>query len=184
MSARVCLVWLLVCAVLVSGCSDVATITRKDGVVQEMEIHDGDQVYIYGFIYDKDGGGRTYDKVSRSSVEDIDHPGDVQIVLGSLAAVLGIVSVVALIEAGPQPWGDVFLISELSGILGWVFGLSLASTLAVGGGGLVVDGGQRWRTSTDAASGVRSRTGLEVAPMVTRDERGDAVVGLGLGLTW
>jgi hypothetical protein len=192
MSAKVCVSWVLVCAVLVSGCSNTATISMADGNEYEVNIYDGDKGYVYGYV-DEDVEGQpepveAHKKFSRGEIKDIDHPGNVQMVVGGSMFVLGAASTITLLVVGPDfdlgddhvnhP-ADIFLIPLILG--SWGLQLGLTSAFMLGGGGLFMEGADRWSTSRDAAE---QNIHLQVSPMVTRDERGDAVVGVGLGLTW
>lgn len=73
---------LLSCAI--TGCGSSATVQTRDGRLYDGRItgHDAQAIYINGAT------------VQRSEITDIDHPGDVAAVLGTLVASIGALSAV------------------------------------------------------------------------------------------
>jgi hypothetical protein len=67
------------------GCSSTATIVRTDGPDNEAEIVSSDA----GAVYVRGHNGRIY-RIGRESISDIDHPGNVEILVGSI--LLGILA--------------------------------------------------------------------------------------------
>lgn len=64
------------------GCGTSATIQTRDGRVYDGRIsgHDGSRIYVNGV------------PVERREVSDIDHPGNVALILGTIVASVGVVS--------------------------------------------------------------------------------------------
>lgn len=69
------------------GCSTTATITRMDGIRQDARFAGSDRKSIYLAT------ARGTERLSRSEVSDIDHPGDTAAVIGGLLAAYGLVNI-------------------------------------------------------------------------------------------
>jgi|GEM_PF-1795072 len=75
---------------LVSGCSTTAMIYLKDGTSIEGRIKRSDQPSIY--VATEDSGELI--TIDRSNIEDIDHPGDIYALVGTVLGVLGWAAVI------------------------------------------------------------------------------------------
>jgi hypothetical protein len=78
-----------VALVCFGGCASTATITRSDSPDNEAQIVNSDA----GALYVQARNGRIY-RIGRESVTGIDHPGNVEILIGSL--LLGVVGLIAV----------------------------------------------------------------------------------------
>lgn len=104
----------LITLVFSGGCASTATIQRTDGPDNEARIVTSDA----GAVYVAGRNGQIY-RIGRESVSEIDHPGNVEILIGSLvvglvgALAIGVyedggdrsgVAAVAIIYGGPGLW--------------------------------------------------------------------------------
>ncbi len=81
----------LACYVLASGaCSSTATFQRSGGLSLEGEIVHGDSTAVYA----KGGNGLVY-RVERSSLYDIDHPGNVHMLVGAVCLAMSVAGLVS-----------------------------------------------------------------------------------------
>ena len=71
------------------GCASTATIERTDGPDNEARLVGSDA----GAVYVRARSGQTY-RIGRESISDIDHPGNVEILIGGL--LLGLVTTIAV----------------------------------------------------------------------------------------
>jgi hypothetical protein len=74
----------VIALVCLGGCSSTATIVRTDGPDNEAEIANSDAAALYV----RARNGQIY-RINRESIADIDHPGNVEIIVGSLLLGLG-----------------------------------------------------------------------------------------------
>jgi hypothetical protein len=111
------------------GCSWTATIARSDGPDTEGEIHHSDA----GAVYVRARNGGIY-RIDRSVITDIDHPGNVEMVVGGI--LVGLFSFVAISERNAPDRNDALTVLAIYG------GLGLA---------LISWGLARWVTSFRAA---------------------------------
>jgi hypothetical protein len=88
------------------GCSSTATIVRTDAPDNEAEIVSSDA----GTLYVRGHNGRIYG-INRASVSDIDHPGNVEILVGSI--LLGILAIGLAESHDSTSRDDLALISAL-----------------------------------------------------------------------
>ena len=81
----------LACYVLAGGaCSSTATFQRSGGLSLEGEIVHGDSTAVYA----KGGNGLIY-RVERSSLYDIDHPGNVHMLVGAVCLAMSVAGLVS-----------------------------------------------------------------------------------------
>ncbi|HEX6767314.1 MAG TPA: hypothetical protein VF103_17570, partial [Polyangiaceae bacterium] len=125
----------LVClAALAAGCSTTATITRSDGMMMEGRIEGGTPD---GIIVQPRLGPET--EVPRSSIIDIDHPGNVHATVGGITLGFGIWYLIAVSSECQSPAS-----SRTACYLG-------ASAPAVTGAALLAWGLAVWSGSSSAA---------------------------------
>jgi hypothetical protein len=114
---------------LTLSCSTTATIQRVDGPDNEATIEhsDGHALYVRG------SNGQLY-RIPRRSVGEIDHPGNVNLIIGAALGVMTTLIVISARNAGQK---------EAAGSLGVVYGAPA--------GGLLISGGYFYLRSKDAA---------------------------------
>jgi hypothetical protein len=76
----------VVAIVCVGGCASTATIARTDGPDNETQIDSSDA----GALYVRARNGRIY-RIPRESIASIDHPGNVEILVGGILAALTVI---------------------------------------------------------------------------------------------
>ena len=79
------------------GCASTATIARTDGPDNETRIVSSDAAAVYVSARN----GQTY-RIGRESVIAIDHPGNVEILIGSILAGVGTLAAVAAYDGGDR----------------------------------------------------------------------------------
>jgi hypothetical protein len=155
-------------ALLAAGCSRSATIHMKGGGIVRGEIARSDAASIY-VKAESSGEERA---VSRANIHEIDHPGDILGVIGTILAVpsmvLAIVGVAFYCEAPPS-------VGETVGTVSIVTGLVIGIPSIV----VAIGGFSRYSESADAA-----RLDLDkprIAPSVMSD---GTRTYWGLGMSW
>ena len=139
-------------ALLLTGCSTTATIHRQAGPAYEATIVDSDRDSLYVLGDD----GREY-VVPAEQVRDVDHPGNVLVVVGGIT--LGVAGLTAIAmsnnDRGSSSSTD-WAVPALYGAIGL---------------GLLVPGLTTWARSTGAATNVMPRRGMiprEAEPVPVR----------------
>ncbi|HXJ19889.1 MAG TPA: hypothetical protein VMT03_06605 [Polyangia bacterium] len=116
-----------------AGCGTTATITKKDGQRYQLEIVRSTPTEL---IVATRGGERP---IPRDQVQDIDHPGNVAIAVGSVALLVGAVNLLGWRRCEPGGPTDF--------CMGWAAGGGLVGL----GVGMIGWGGYVWKRSTTAA---------------------------------
>lgn len=150
-------VLILTTLIISANCSRMATIHKKDGTVVEAMVvsSDASMIYLAG-----------HEPVSRDSVRDIDHPGDVHAIIGTFLAVLGSASGIAM----------VFTMGEYGG-----YGAAPILGVGVPGAIVAIWGWYTWATSRSSAAPPEKPAGPKVTPVALTD--GERTY-YGLGLCW
>lgn len=150
------ILFMLLCsslAAFVTGCGTAAIITKKDGTMVEGTIRasDSDQIY----LDTPERGG-----ISRQSIKDIDHPGNVAATIGGVLAGYGIANIVI---GAPQ---------YCTGYQSSGAGCTGVFLPAVIGGSLLTYGLLTWSSSVDAAGKSEKSTArrLTVVPVASTDK--------------
>jgi hypothetical protein len=87
----------LIALVCSGGCASTATIGRVDGPDNEARIVTSD----VGAVYVSARNGATY-RIGRESISSIDHPGNVEILIGSILAGVGTLAIVGAYQDGDR----------------------------------------------------------------------------------
>lgn len=165
-----CQVMILIAAVVCSGCALPATITTRAGAARELVIETSDADFLYVRGAEEEPSEATVNRVARAEVADIDHPGNLWMGVGAGMAAL----------AGACAW---YLIAETDDNLGAVvvnfYAAMACISTTVAGVGILGMGFATWDESYRASRPREVPAEWRVAPMVTRDERGDMVMGAG-----
>ena len=124
----------LITLVCFGGCASTATIARTDGPDNEARIVSSDA----GAVYVSARNGQTY-RIGRESISAIDHPGNVEILIGSI-----LVGVASLVAVAAYEDGDRDAVAPLALVYG---GPGLA---------LIISGLYRYISSVQAAQAFES----------------------------
>lgn len=145
------LCWTL--AAFVTGCGTTAIISKKDGTLVEGTIRASDREQIY--LDTPEGGG-----ISRQSIHDIDHPGNVAATIGGILTAYG----VANIAVGAPQYCTGYQASGAG-----CTGVFLPATI---GGSLLAYGLLTWSSSVRAADKGEKSTArrLTVVPVASTDK--------------
>jgi hypothetical protein len=135
-------------ALAAGGCGTTATITNRDGTRYEVEIVRSTPSEL---IVATRAGERP---IARDRIRDIDHPGNVAVLAGSVLLTAGVVSLLGFHRCESSASSD-FCIGSIGGV-----------GLAASGLGMVVWGAHAWTTSVGAAGGQQVGPLARLAPAI------------------
>jgi len=134
----------LLASILICGCSTTATISRVNGRTVEAKIRRSTPGSV---VVETDGGKEV--SISRSDISDIDHPGNVAAVFGSLLSAYGAVNIAAGASNCSQGGGA------------YCTGVFLPAAIGVP---MLIWGLSTWAGSTGAASAQSSSSSSDTVP--------------------
>jgi hypothetical protein len=133
-----------------TACSNTATITRRSGPNFEASIEDSDSESVYV----RSGNGALY-RVPRNDIVDIDHPGNVDLIIGAI--LVGVTPAVAVDAAGESATNRVGMATAavLFGLAGIILG---------------IHGGIAWSSSISSASKLDRPARVQFLPLPTAEQ--------------